>query len=54
MLEEHDRCADTPIMDTSMLTLRDKVAIVDTTLRIAVAMFLALVGFSELLIVVST
>jgi hypothetical protein len=41
-------------MDASSLSVKDKVAIVDTTLRIAVAMFLALVGFSELLTLVSS
>jgi hypothetical protein len=40
-------------MDTTSLTWRDKVAIVDTTARIALTMFLMLLGFSELLVVVS-
>jgi len=40
-------------MDTSSLTWRDKLAIVDTTARIALTMFLMLMGFSELLVVVS-
>ncbi|MFN7917095.1 MAG: hypothetical protein U0Q55_17250 [Vicinamibacterales bacterium] len=37
-------------MDTANLSWRDKVAIVDTTLRIALAMFLAMAGFCELLL----
>jgi hypothetical protein len=41
-------------MDTSSLTAADKLAIADTTLRIAVAMFLALVAFSELLTAASS
>ena len=36
-------------MDTSELTVRDKVAILDVTARIAVIMLLALVVVSELL-----
>ncbi len=36
-------------MDTSELTVRDKVAILDVTARIAVSMLLALVVVSELL-----
>lgn len=39
-------------MATSDLTLRDKLAIVDTTARIAVAMFLVLVAFCELILAV--
>ena len=39
-------------MDTSGLTLRDKLAIVDVTARIAVAMFLGLVVFCELILTV--
>jgi len=39
-------------MDTSDLTLREKLAIVDTTVRIAVAMFLGLVAFCELILTV--
>ena len=38
-------------MDTSNLTWRDKLAIIDTTARIAVGMFLTMVVFCELLIV---
>jgi hypothetical protein len=41
-------------MDTSSLTAADKLAIADTTLRIALAMFLALVAFSELLTIASS
>ena len=37
-------------MDTSLLTWRDKVAIADTTARIAVAMFLGVVAFCEVLV----
>jgi hypothetical protein len=40
-------------MDTTSLTWRDKLAIVDTTARIALTMFLMLVGFSELLVIAS-
>jgi hypothetical protein len=40
-------------MDTTSLTWRDKLAIVETTAQIALTMFLMLVGFSELLVVVS-
>lgn len=41
-------------MDTANLTWRDKMAIVDTTLRIALAMFLAMAGFCELLLVANS
>lgn len=37
-------------MDTSDLTPRDKAAILDVTARIAAAMLLAIVAFSELLV----
>lgn len=37
-------------MDTANLTWRDKIAIADTTLRIALAMFLVMAGFCELLL----
>lgn len=37
-------------MDASNLTWREKLAIVDTTARIAVAMFLVMAGFCELLV----
>jgi hypothetical protein len=37
-------------MDTANLTWRDKVAVADMTLRIALAMFLAMAGFCELLL----
>lgn len=40
-------------MDTSELTLRDKVAIVDVTARVALSMLLGLVAFSQLLVVMS-
>ena len=40
-------------LDTTNLTWRDKVAIIDTTARIALGMFLTLVAFCELIIVVS-
>jgi len=50
----HGRRTDTTSMDAPSLSAREKVAIADTTLRIAVAMFLALVGFSELLTLVSS
>ena len=40
-------------MDTSDLTLRDKVAILDVTARIAVSMLLVLVAVSELLVVMT-
>jgi hypothetical protein len=39
-------------MDTTNLTLRDKIAIVDTTARIALAMLLVLVLFCELILTV--
>lgn len=39
-------------MDTTDLTWRDKVAILDVTARIAVTMLLAVVAFCELLLVV--
>lgn len=39
-------------MDTSNLTWRDKVAILDITARIAAGMFLTVAAFCELLIVV--
>jgi hypothetical protein len=39
-------------MDTTELSWRDKVAIVDVTTRVAVAMFLMIVAFCELLVVV--
>ncbi|MFN7982240.1 MAG: hypothetical protein U0Q11_10310 [Vicinamibacterales bacterium] len=38
-------------MDTSNLTWRDKLAIIDTTARIAACMFLMMAAFCELLIV---
>jgi len=41
-------------MDDSRLSAADKVAIADITLRIAVTMFLALVGFSELVALASS
>ncbi len=41
-------------MDTANLTWRDKVAIVDTTVRIALAMFLTMAGLCELLLVVNS
>ena len=41
-------------MDGSSLTAKEKVAIADTTLRIAVAMFLAILAFSELLALASS
>jgi hypothetical protein len=37
-------------MDTSELTLRDKVAIVDLTARIALSLLLVIVAFSELVV----
>lgn len=37
-------------MDTSELTWRDKVAIIDTTARIAATMFIAIAAFCELLV----
>ena len=40
-------------MDTTSLTWREKLAIVDTTARIAMTMFLMLAGFSELVVYVS-
>jgi hypothetical protein len=40
-------------MDTAHLSWREKLAIVDTTARIAMTMFLMLVGFSELVVYVS-
>jgi len=40
-------------LDTSNLTWRDKLAIIDTTARIALGMFLTIVAFCELLVVVS-
>ena len=40
-------------MDTSELTVRDKVAILDVTARIAVSMLLALVVVSELLMAIT-
>lgn len=39
-------------MDTSDLTWREKAAILDTTARIGLGMFLAVVAFCEILIVV--
>ena len=39
-------------MDTSNLTLLDKIAIGDVTARIAIAMFLVLVAFCELILTV--
>ena len=39
-------------MDTSELTWREKAAILDTTARIAVGMFLVVAAFCELLAVV--
>jgi len=45
---------ETTVMDAPSLSVKEKVAIADTTLRIAVAMFLALVGFSELLTLASS
>ncbi len=39
-------------MDTSNLTWRDKVAILDVTARIAAGMFLSIALFSELVVVV--
>ena len=39
-------------MDTANLTWREKLAILDTTARIAVGMFLTLVVFCELLAIV--
>jgi len=39
-------------MDTSNLTVRDKIAIIDTTARLALAMFLALFLFCELILTV--
>jgi len=48
-VKPRSRRAETTSMDTSSLTVADKLAIADTTLRIAVAMFLALIAFSELL-----
>ena len=39
-------------MDTSDLTLRDKIAIIDTTARLAAAMFLVLVLVCELILTV--
>jgi hypothetical protein len=40
-------------MDTSELTWRDKLAIADVTARIAIAMFLVVVAFCEVLTVVA-
>lgn len=38
-------------MDTNELTWRDKVAIIDTTARIAATMFILIAAFCELLVV---
>ena len=40
-------------MDTADLTWRDKLAIADTTARIAMTMFLLIAGFSELVVYVA-
>jgi len=48
-VKPRSRRAETTTMDTSSLTVADKLATADTTLRIAVTMFLALIAFSELL-----
>lgn len=39
-------------MDTSNLTWRDKVAILDVTARIAAGMFLTFAAFSQLIVLV--
>jgi hypothetical protein len=40
-------------MDTTNLTWREKFAIIDTTVRIALAMFLVLLACSELIVAAS-
>ena len=40
-------------MDTSDLTWRDKLAIVDVTVRIAAVMFLAVIAFCEIVTIAS-